>query len=223
MEQTGLRPGSTVLQPKLSQKKRVVCLGLNSLSRIVHQPGLVYQVNIGGSCSKKSKPKNADSMKTRNLSSKPIASPSLASRLAAGQQNPDPRSTSGRDIAATGADRAFGYARCELTVILPQKQQKIMNVAFSRDASKPSIAELIARQLSTEPVHPDYLEMAPDDWFVRKSLTVRFRVDRPDHNVLELVNPIQFTARFDPTIPIFIETGDPGPGGWGCIVCQAQP
>jgi ribonuclease HI len=36
---------------------------------------------------------------------------------------------------------------------------------------------------------------------------------------------VQFTARFDPTIPIFIETdgacsGNPGPGGWGCIVCQ---
>jgi ribonuclease HI len=44
---------------------------------------------------------------------------------------------------------------------------------------------------------------------------------------LEIVNPTQFTARFHPTIPIFIETdgacsGNPGPGGWGCIVRQGH-
>jgi hypothetical protein len=75
-------------------------------------------------------------------------------------------------MVASGPDFAPSSG-CEITVILPQIQQIIRNVALSRDASPEFIAQLIARQLHTEPVHPDYLEFAPDDWFITGRLTVR--------------------------------------------------
>jgi ribonuclease HI len=47
------------------------------------------------------------------------------------------------------------------------------------------------------------------------SLSV-FRVDRPDLSTLDIVTPQRFTASFDPTIPIFIETDG------ACIVRQGD-
>jgi hypothetical protein len=40
------------------------------------------------------------------------------------------RSTDGRDIVATGQDRAKGYRDVDIHVILPQKEQTIKGVAF---------------------------------------------------------------------------------------------
>jgi hypothetical protein len=42
-----------------------------------------------------------------------------------------------------------------ITVIFPQKQQNIFNVALAQDVSKQAISELITRQLSLDPVHPE--------------------------------------------------------------------
>jgi hypothetical protein len=148
-----------------------------TLERDISEPGLVYRTSPKGTGSSKPKPK--DTTRTRNLSANPMASPSLASKRASGPQKLDPRSKVGRDLVAPGPDfaRASG---CEITVILSQIQQIIRNVDLNRDASHEYIAQLIARQLHTEPVSPDYLELAPDDWFVNVRLIVRFRVDRPN-------------------------------------------
>jgi ribonuclease HI len=101
---------------------------------------------------------------------------------------------------------------------LPQKKQTIKGVALARDASRVQIAELIARQLKVDPLHPDFIELAPDNRFEMKELSARFRYDRPDLDQLE---------RLDMTKPLFIETdgacsGNPGPGGWGFIVAQGN-
>jgi hypothetical protein len=87
------------------------------------------------------------------------------------------------------------------------------------------IVAVMVRQLKITPISPDYLEFAPDDWFIRKHLSVRFTVDRPDLTTVSVIYPEQFTREFDPTIPVFIETdgacsGNPGPGGWGAIIHQ---
>jgi hypothetical protein len=119
---------------------------------------------------------------------------------------------------ATGADRAQGYRGIDIHVILPQKRQTIKRVALARDASREKIAGLITRQLNVGPLHPDYIELAPDNWFETHELTARFRFDRPDLTKLDRVTYDQFRERMDLTKPLFIETdgacsGNPGPGG----------
>jgi ribonuclease HI len=76
-----------------------------------------------------------------------------------------------------------------------------------------------------DPIHPDYLEFAPTDWFERRELLVRFQFMRQDLTTLDLVEPQFFKGIWDFTIPFFIETdgacsGNPGPGGWGVIISQ---
>jgi hypothetical protein len=115
--------------------------------------------------------KPTGSIKTRNFSTNPVASPSLVHRRAAGPMPLDTRRSSGRDVSATGSDRAAHG--CMVTVVFPQKQQTIYDVALSRDVSRQAIAELIARQLSIDPVHSHYLEMASDNWFDSRRLAIR--------------------------------------------------
>jgi hypothetical protein len=73
-----------------------------------------------------------------------------------------------------GADRALGCRGVDIHVMLPQKKQTIKGVALSRDASKAQIAELFARQLKVDPLHPDFIELAPSNWFETRELSVRF-------------------------------------------------
>jgi hypothetical protein len=60
---------------------------------------------------------------------------------------------------------------------------------------------------------------------VELTWTVRFRFNRPDLDVLCRVVGDELRRLFNPKKPLFIEThgacsGNPGPGGWGCIVFQ---
>jgi ribonuclease HI len=86
---------------------------------------------------------------------------------------------------------------------------------------------MIARQLQVDPLHPNYIELAPDNWFETRELTARFRYDRPDLTKLDRVTYDQFRERMDLTKPLFIETDgacseNPGPGGWGFIIAQGN-
>jgi ribonuclease HI len=86
---------------------------------------------------------------------------------------------------------------------------------------------MIARQLQVDPLHPDYIELAPDNWFETRELTARFRYDRPDLTKLDRLSYDQFRQRIDLTKPLFIETdgacsGNPGSGGWGFIIGQGN-
>jgi ribonuclease HI len=86
-------------------------------------------------------------------------------------------------------------------------------------------SHLIQRQLRTDPLHPDFIECAPENWFETRELTARFRYVRQEIAALDLVTPEAFKQTMDLTIPFFIETdgacsGNPGPGGWGFIISQ---
>jgi hypothetical protein len=69
--------------------------------------------------------------------------------------------------------------------------------------------------------------MAPLEWFTRKTLMVRYHFPRRDLSALDIVSRETFLMGFDPTQPVHIETdgacsGNPGPGGWGCIINQGD-
>jgi ribonuclease HI len=112
-------------------------------------------------------------------------------------------------------------------VILPQKRQTIKSVALSQNVRKQEIAELIQRQLRVDLLHPDFIEIAPDNWHEIREMTARFRYDRPDLASLDLVTYEEFRRNIDLTMPVFIKTdgacsGNPGPGGWGFIIAQCN-
>jgi ribonuclease HI len=141
----------------------------------------------------------------------------------AGPQPLDLHSESRTNVSATGSD---GASRgITVVAILPQFEKVIYHAALEETATHEEIIALVIRRLGIPPIHPDYFEFAPADWFAQKRITVRYTVNRPDLVILDKVNPTEFIAQFDPSIPIDIETdgacaGNPRPGGWGCIVCQ---
>jgi ribonuclease HI len=78
-----------------------------------------------------------------------------------------------------------------------------------------------------DPLHPDFIERAPEDWFETRGLAARFRYDRPDLRALSPVSYDDLGRAIDLTMPLFIETdgacsGNPGPGGWGFIIAQGN-
>jgi hypothetical protein len=128
------------------------------------EPGHVYRVKAPLKRTGKVKPDIASRSMT-GPGVKPVVPPSLAKSWGPTATPISTRSQEGRDIIATGEDRATGYRGCDLQIIPPQKKQTIKNVAISRHAPKSEIAQLIARQLRVDPLHEDYLELAPDHWF----------------------------------------------------------
>jgi ribonuclease HI len=94
-----------------------------------------------------------------------------------------------------------------------------------RTATKEEIANLIQRQLRTDPLNADFIEFAPENWFETRELYAKFRYVRQNIADLDLVQPEAFKQTMDLTIPFFIETdgacsGNPGPGGWGFVISQ---
>jgi hypothetical protein len=79
-------------------------------------------------------------------------------------------------------------------------------LALARDATKEDIAALIARQINVDLLHPDYLELAPDNWHEAGELTARFMFDRLDLNALIRTPYDQFKAQLDKTRPAAIKT-----------------
>jgi ribonuclease HI len=131
----------------------------------------------------------------------------------------------GCDISASRPDRAQGYRGVDIHVFLPQKKQTIKNVALARTVMKEEITNLIQRQLRTDPLHPDFIELAPENWFETRELTARFRFVRQDLNALDRIPLEDFRRTLDLTIPFFVETdgecsGNPGSGRWGFIISQ---
>jgi ribonuclease HI len=113
----------------------------------------------------------------------------------------------------------------DIHVIFPQKTQTIKNVVLPRTATKDEIANLIQRQLRTDPLNSDFIEFAPENWFETRELYAKFRYVRQDITALGLTTPEAFRQTMHLTIPFFIETdgacsGNPGPGGWGFIISQ---
>jgi ribonuclease HI len=81
--------------------------------------------------------------------------------------------------------------------------------------------------LRVDLLHPDYIELAPENWYETRELTARFRYLRPDLAAPDVVPHDVFRSLLDLTMPVFIETdgacaGNPGPGGWGFIIAQCN-
>jgi ribonuclease HI len=77
------------------------------------------------------------------------------------------------------------------------------------------------------PLHDDFFEAGPQNWFALKRLTIQFQHPRRDLSTLQVIEPATFLLGLDPTTPVWIETdgacsGNPGPGGWGCIIHQGD-
>jgi hypothetical protein len=157
---------------KVIQEEAQRLFGGRPSVEMLEEPGLVYAVKTTApkSTKKKSKPES----NTRQMTGpgiKPVGSPSIGHRRATPRPEISQRSSDGRDIAASGPDRAKGYRGVDVDVILPQKKQTIKGVALSRNVTIREISELIQRQLRVDLLHPDYIELAPVDWFETKELT----------------------------------------------------
>jgi hypothetical protein len=193
---------------------------------LLNEPGLVYEVKSANHRVKK--PKQKPESNTRQMTGpgiKAVVPPSISSRRATSRPAISQRSLDGRDIVATGSDRTTGPRGVDIHVIFPQKTQTIKNVVLLRTATKDEIANLIQRQLRTDPLNSDFIEFAPENWFETRELYARFRYVRQDITALDLVEPQDFKRTMDFTIPFFIETdgacsGNPGPGGWGFVISQ---
>jgi ribonuclease HI len=213
---------------KVAQEEERRLFGGKPVLELLAETGLVYQVQTG--VSRSSKPKRKPESNTRQMTGagiKPVGPPSISHRRATPKPDISQRSIDGRDMECTGKDLAVGYRGVDIHVMLPQKMRTIKGIALSRDASRAQIAELITKQLRVDPLHPDFIELAPSNWFETRELSARFRYDRPDLNSLSRVTYEQFRERMDLTKPMVIETdgacsGNPGPGGWGFLVTQGD-
>jgi hypothetical protein len=65
---------------------------------------------------------------------------------------------------------------------------------------------LISLALCVALLHPDYLELAPENWFATRELTVSFKCERQGLNAFVRTPYEEFKAQLDKTIPVFIET-----------------
>jgi ribonuclease HI len=120
-----------------------------------------------------------------------------------------------------------GKSGIQVTSTFPTIERTLYNVELEEAATREEIMALICQKTKLPPIHDDYVEMAPLDWFTRKVLLVRYQFPRRDLTALGIVSRDTFLLGFDPTSPVFIETdgtcaGNPGPGGWGAILNQGD-
>jgi hypothetical protein len=149
---------------KVIQEEAQRLFGGRPTVEMLEEPGLVYAVK--SAAPKKSGKKSKPESNTRQMTApgvKQVVPPSLSHRRATPAQQISQRSSDGGAIAASGPDRPAGYRGVDIHVILPQKKQTIKGVALSQNLSKQEIAELIRRQLKVDPLHPDYIELAPEN------------------------------------------------------------
>jgi hypothetical protein len=112
-------------------------------------------------------------------------------------------------------------------ILFPELNHTLQKVKLAESATRSEMMEIVTRQKKLPKIHDDYIECAPLDWFAKKRLTIRYQVNRRDLSTLDVVEHDEFLRRFDPTIPVWIETdgacsGNPGPGGWGYIIHQGD-
>jgi hypothetical protein len=185
-----------------------------NLERKIDQPGLVFEADVKKS-QKKSPP--SETTKTRSLGKTKVASPSVAHIRSAGPQPLDNR--------APISKPAKGGKGIQLVLLFPTLSTTLCNMEIPESATREEIMTLISQKTKLPILHDDFLEMAPLDWFAKKMLTVRYQFPQKDLSAIDTVSREAFLDGFDPTWPVFIETdgacsGNPGPGGWGAIVCQ---
>jgi ribonuclease HI len=94
-------------------------------------------------------------------------------------------------------------------------------------ATRQEMLTIICQKVGLPVLHEEHAEIAPLDWFTQKRLSVRFQYPRLTLSTLNIMSRDDFLTQFDPSRPVFIETdgacsGNPGPGGWGAIICQKQ-
>jgi ribonuclease HI len=185
-----------------------------SLQRKVDQPGLVYEADVPR---KNSKPPAKDSTKTRKQGKIDISSPSLVHMRAAGPQPLDFRAPVSRPIPGAGG--------ITLTYMFPTKSGTLYNVPFNEATTRDEMIAYVCDKAKLPPLHDDYFEAAPLDWFAQKRLSIRYQFPRRDLSTLMPSSAELFVVDWDPTSPVLIETdgacsGNPGVGGWGAIVAQ---
>jgi hypothetical protein len=206
----------------ISEEARRVFGNKFNVSRKIDQPGLVYEDQVKRT-SKNPEPK--DTTKTRRIGRIPISSPSVAHMRSAGPQPLDHRPAAVGASILTGPDSDSNGI--QLIILFPELNHTLQRVELAESATREEMMELITRQKKLPKIHEDYIECAPLDWFAKRRLTVRYQVNRRDLSTLEVVPHDEFLRRFDPTIPVWIETdgacsGNPGPEGWGYIMHQGD-
>jgi hypothetical protein len=187
-----------------------------NLTRIIDQPGLVFEADV-----KKiqKRPESKDTTKTRSLGTVKVASPSVAHMRGAGPQPLDHRAPISRPIP--------GKAGIALTYAFPELSSTIYNAQLEESATREEIMAFLCSKTKIPPLHEDFFEAAPLDWFAQKRLLIEYQFERRDLTALQITEPAIFLAGFDPATPVWIETdgacsGNPGPGGWGCIIHQGD-
>jgi ribonuclease HI len=187
-----------------------------NLERKIEQPGLVFEADIKKSSKR---PPPAESTKTRSLGKTKVASPSVAHMRSAGPHPLDNRAVISMPLPGKGG--------INVTIIFPTLETTIYNVNISEAATREEILTLMSQRTKLPKIHDDYVEMAPLDWFEKKRLMIKYQYPRPTLSAIDVVSRHTFLSGFDPTKPVFIGTdgacsGNPGPGGWGTIICQGQ-
>jgi ribonuclease HI len=120
-----------------------------------------------------------------------------------------------------------GKGGIQLTVIFPTYNSTLYNVEIGEGATHEEILAIMSEKTKLPPIHEDFVEMGPADWFAKKRITIQYKNDRPLLNEVDIVSRQTFLDSFDPTYPVLIETdgacsGNPGPGGWAVIICQGR-
>jgi hypothetical protein len=186
------------------------------LARRADLPGLVYEADVA----KKSKrPIPADTTRTRSVGKIPIASPSVVHMRSAGPQPLDNRAPIQRPSPGKGG--------ITLTYLFPELSGTLYNAQLPEAATREEMMALLSSKTKLPPIHDDYFEAAPVDWFAQKRLTIKYQFPRRDISSLRPIEPAAFLMGFDHTQPVWIETdgacsGNPGPGGWGAIINQGD-
>jgi hypothetical protein len=133
---------------KVIQEEARRLFGSKLVLELLPEPGLVYKVKPAASRGK-SKPKEGETIQTRmkpHPTTKFTTVPAPCRGKRAERDEPvDQRSPEGRDVIATGLDRAPGVSGFEIHVIFPQRTQTIKNAKLNRQATKEEILEVVFR------------------------------------------------------------------------------
>jgi ribonuclease HI len=186
------------------------------LSRRMDLPGLVYEADVKKSQKRAIPP---DSTRTRSLGKIQIASPSVVHMRSAGPQPLDSRAPIQRPIPGKGG--------ITLTYLFLGSSGTLYNVPLQESATRDEMMAALCAKTKLPPLDDDYFEAAPEDWFAKKRLTIKYQFPRRDLSALMPTEPGLFLSDFNPSLPVWIETdgacsGNPGPGGWGAIISQGE-
>jgi ribonuclease HI len=179
-------------------------------------PGLVYEADVKKA---QKRPVPTDTTRTRSIGKIPIASPSVVHMRSAGPQPLDHRAPISRPVPGKGG--------ITLICTFSDSSGTFYNVKLAESATREEMISTLCAKAKLPPLYDAYFEAAPLDWFAQKRPTIKYQFPRRDLSALDLSEPAMFLLGFDHTQPVWIETdgdcsGNPGPGGWGCIISQGD-